>query len=84
MSKLLNDTAFGQNIKKIRIKKGLTQEETVAKMQVLGSPIIRTTYAIIESGKGNVFVSDLVAMQKVFNVDFAEFFEGISTSRKQS
>lgn len=82
MTKILNNATLGENIKKIRLSKGLTQEETVAQMQVLGSTISRGTYSIIEMGERNVFVSDLVAMQKVFNVDFAEFFEGISASRK--
>ena len=81
MTKILNDVVFGQNVRRIRMSKGLTQEQTIAKMQLLGSPISRSTYAIIEMGKGNIFVSDLVALQKIFNVDFAEFFEGVSTER---
>ena len=81
MDKLLNNSVFGQNLKEIRNKCGLTQEQTVARIQVLGSPLSRSAYAGIESGKVNIFISDLVALQQVFGVDFSEFFKGVSTSR---
>lgn len=81
MAKLLNNPILGQNIKKIRNSCGLSQEETVARLQVLGSPLVRSAYARIESGRGNIFVSDLVGLQKVFKVDYSAFFEGISVPR---
>ena len=81
MIKLINSREFGQNIQKIRLSRGLTQEQTVAGLQLLGSPISRSTYSLIETGKGNVFVSDLVGLKKLFNVDYDEFFKGIPTSR---
>lgn len=81
MSKLLGNKTLGENLKRIRISCGLTQEQTVAKLQVLGSPLSRSTYSIIEMGRGNIFVSDLVGLQKVFNVSFEEFFVDIPPSR---
>ncbi len=77
----LNDKKFSENIKKLRKENGLTQEQIVAKMNVLGSPISRSTYSLIEMGKGNIFISDLVALQQIFKTDFFKFFEGISTER---
>lgn len=86
MSKLLGNEILGENIRRIRVSCGLTQEQTVAKLQVLGSPLSRSTYSLIEMGRGNIFVNDLVGLQKVFNISFEEFFKGIPTSRnpKQS
>ena len=81
MTKLLAIEIFGHNIQRIRCSRGLTQEQTVAKLQLLGSPLSRSTYSLIELGRGNVYISDLVGLQKVFRVDFAEFFEGIPVSR---
>ncbi len=81
MAKLLGDERLGRNIQRIRQKCGLTQEQTVAKLQVLGSPLSRSTFSLIEMGRGNVFVSDLVALQMVFQVDYAEFFRDILPSR---
>ena len=77
MSKLLNDKVLGDNIKRIRLARGLTQEQTVAKLQVLGSPLSRSTYSLIEMGRGNVYVNDLVGLQIVFIVNYDEFFKNI-------
>ena len=82
MSKLLGDKRLGENIRRIRLSCGLTQEQTVAKLQVLGSPISRSTYSLIEMGRGNLFVSDLVGLQQIFDVPYEEFFRGISSSRQ--
>jgi len=81
MAKLLGNELLGRNIQKIRLDHGLTQEQTVAKLQVLGSPLSRSTYSLIEMGRGNIFVSDLVALKTVFNVEYAEFFRDIPPSR---
>ena len=81
MSKLLGCEILGENIRRIRISRGLTQEQTVAKLQTLGSPLSRSTYSIIEMGRGNIFVNDLVGLQKVFNVSYEEFFVDIPPSR---
>lgn len=80
--KLLCNEIFGQNLQRIRNACELTQEQTVAQLQVLGSPISRSTYSLIELGRGNIYVSDLVGLQKIFHVDYGEFFEGITTERK--
>ncbi len=81
MTKLLKNEIFGRNIQRIRLSRGLTQEQTVAQLQVLGSPLSRSTYSLIEMGRGNVYVSDLVGLQKVFNVNYSAFFEDISIIR---
>lgn len=81
MSKILGTEQLGYNIRQIRKDRGLTQEQTVARLQVLGSPLSRSTFSLIEMGQGNIFASDLVALQMVFNVDYKEFFRDIPPSR---
>lgn len=81
MSKILGSEQLGYNIRQIRKDRGLTQEQTIARLQVLGSPLSRSTFSLIEMGQGNIFVSDLVALQMVFNVDYKEFFRDIPPSR---
>lgn len=81
MPKLLGNELLGENIKRIRLQTGLTQEQTVAKLQVLGSPLSRSTYSLIEMGKGNLYVNDLVGLQTVFGVAYEEFFKNIPPSR---
>ena len=81
MSKLISNKTLGENLKRIRLSRGLTQDQTVARLQVLGSPLSRSTYSIIEMGKGNIFVNDLIALKIVFNVSYEEFFKDIPPSR---
>ena len=80
MSKLLGNEQLGANIKRIRLSQGLTQEQTVARLQVLGSPLSRSTYSLIEMGRGNVFVNDLVGLQQVCHVGYEKFFKDIPPS----
>lgn len=79
--KLLTTKTFGKNLQRIRASCGLSQEQTVARLQVLGSPLSRSTYSLIELGRGNIYVSDLVGLKQVFQVDYSEFFKNIPTER---
>lgn len=81
MDKILGNKTLGENIKRIRLVCGLTQEQTIARLQVLGSPISRSTYSLIEMGRGNIYVNDLVGLKTVFNVSYEDFFEGIEPAR---
>ena len=81
MEKVLGNKKLGENIKRIRLACGLTQEQTIARLQVLGSPISRSTYSLIEMGRGNIYVNDLVGLKTVFNVGYEDFFEGIGPAR---
>ena len=81
MEKILGNKTLGENIKRIRLACGLTQEQTIARLQVLGSPISRSTYSLIEMGRGNIYANDLVGLKTVFNVNYEDFFEGIKPSR---
>lgn len=76
---ILRNMEFHNNLLRLRKASGLSQYELVAEMQLLGSTISRSTYAKIERGERNIKVTDLVALQNIYNVDFAEFFTGIGT-----
>lgn len=84
MEKILGNANLGENIRQLRLSCGLTQEQTVARLQVLGSPISRSTYSLIEMGRGNIYTSDLVGLKTVFNASYDDFFTGIDPSRKQN
>lgn len=77
MQKLRQDPTLGSNIKKLRNAAGYTQEQVVAKLQLEGFNITRGTYAKIECGQYSVRVSELVALKKLFRVDYNAFFEGM-------
>jgi len=77
MQKLKQDVTIGSNIQRLRLRKGLTQEQTVAQLQVLGCSLTRVTYAKIELGTYNIRISELLSMAKVFQANIQEFFENI-------
>ena len=74
MRYLIQDIPIGQNIQKIRVMKNMTQMDVVAKLQLMGSNMSRSTLANIETGRRNIQVSDLVALKNLFQVEFEEFF----------
>lgn len=71
----IRDIPLGHNIQKLRKRQGLTQEQLVAKMQVCGSGISRSTLANIEAGARNVKASDLKLMKKLLKAEYEEFFK---------
>ena len=76
--KIRQDYNIGTNIRKYRMENKLTQEQTVAKLQILGIEISRGSYAQLECGLYNIKVSELLALAEIFNVSIAQFFEGFS------
>lgn len=74
MQKLRPDLDIGHNISALRRAAGLTQDQTLAKLQVMGIEISKSTYAKIETNRMNVKVSELVALKRIFDVDFNAFF----------
>ena len=72
---ILQDIPIGRNIQNIRMKKNMKQAEVVGQLQLMGSSMSRSTLANIESGRRNIKASDLKALQKLFDVDYEEFFE---------
>ena len=69
---------LGANIRRFRMEKHLTQEQTVAKMQLLGVDISRGTYSQIECGIVNIRVEDLLALREIFDVEIGQFFDGMT------
>jgi transcriptional regulator with XRE-family HTH domain len=65
---------LGKNIRKLRMKARLTQEQIVAKMQVKGCEITRSTYAKIEAGLSNIKVTELISLKEILDVEYNEFF----------
>lgn len=75
--KLKQDIQIGGNIRNLRKQCGLTQEEVVAKLQLQGIEISRSSYSQIECGTYNIRISELAALSRLFHTDFNSFFENI-------
>lgn len=78
MQKLRPDMDIGNNIQKARRDKRLTQDDVVARLQVMGLRVSRSTYAKIETNRINIRVSELVALSYIFGVEYNFFFEGLA------
>ena len=72
--KIKQDISIGNNIRRLRKQSRLTQEQVVAKLQLQGIEISRSSYSQIECGTYNIRVSELIALAALFQVDYNEFF----------
>ena len=77
MQKIRPDMNIGQNIQRLRKTAGLTQEQTVAQLQLMNLEISKSTYAKLETNRMNIKISELVALCKIFDADISDFFEGL-------
>ena len=81
MQKLRPDMDIGINIKYLRNRMHLTQDQVVAKMNLLGLNISGSTYAKIETNRMNIRVSELVALSAILEADYNEFFKNLKKIR---
>ena len=69
---------IGKNIRKYRMDNNLTQEQTVAKLQLRGIKMSRGSYSHIECGLDNIRVEELLGLAEIFEVGVGDFFKGMS------
>jgi transcriptional regulator with XRE-family HTH domain len=69
-----HDHKMGENIRKIREKKGLTQEQLAAKLQTLGCDITRSALAKIEAGQRHLYSWEIPALKNALDVTFEDLF----------
>ncbi len=70
---------FGQNIRALRKAAGMTQEQTTAKLQLMGFDLSRAVYAQIECGMRNIHVEEIAALKQIFNASYDDFFIGFES-----
>lgn len=78
MVKIRPGRTIGSNIQRARKNKGLTQDQVIARLQLMGIEISRSTYAKIETNRINIRVSELIALKSILEVDFDFFFDGLT------
>lgn len=77
IQKIKQDISIGNNIRNLRKKSHLTQEQVVARLQLQGLEISRSSYSQIECGTYNIRVSELIALTEIFDVDYNTLFENL-------
>ena len=75
--KIRRDLNLGDNLRRLRCEKGLSQEKLCAELQRRGCDIGRTTYAKYESGELNIRASVLVELRKIYQCAYDAFFAGL-------
>ena len=75
--KLRRDRNMGDNLRKLRNDRNLSQEKLCAELQRRGCDIGRTTYEKYESGELNIRISVLVELKKIYGCSYDDFFEGL-------
>ena len=68
------ERAVGQNIRKIRMRKNLSQEQVSAQMQVRGCDGTRSALAKIEAGQRHIYLDELKALKEILSVSYDELF----------
>lgn len=65
---------IGGNIKALREKKNLTQEQVAARLQVNGCDITRSAVAKIEVGQRHLYPDEIIILKKILNVEYEDIF----------
>ena len=81
--KIKQDIQIGNNIRRLRKRSGLTQEQVITHLQLQGIEISRSSYSQIECGTYNISISELIALADLFQVDFNAFFENLKNRNIQ-
>ena len=63
---------IGNNIRKIREARGMTQDTVAAKLQVMGCDITRSAVAKIEVGQRHLYPDEIVLLKRILNTTYDE------------
>ena len=66
---------IGTNIRRLRVERNLKNVDVVRKLQIEGCTISAPILTKIESGINNPSVEILIALAKLFNCSYDEFFK---------
>lgn len=76
--RIKQDISIGANLQRLRKRTGLSQEKVAAKLELMGVSVSREMLSQMELGHYNIRVSVLLALKKIYNATFDDFFEGLS------
>ena len=68
---------MGDNLRRLRLQSGLSQEKICAELQRRGCDIGRTTYAKYESGELNIRASVLIELRRFYGCAYDDFFAAL-------
>ena len=65
----------GNNIRKIREARAMTQDVLAAKLQLSGCDITRSAVAKIEVGQRHLYPDEIILIRKILNTTFEEILD---------
>ena len=68
------ETRVGNNIRTLREKAGITQEQLAAKLQVSGCDITRSAGAKIEVGQRHLYPDEVILIKNILSVSYEDIF----------
>ncbi|EJE4188524.1 helix-turn-helix domain-containing protein [Vibrio parahaemolyticus] len=71
----MNPNVTGKKIREIRKSKKITQKDMIARLQLSGLDMSRSTYSKVELEIRQVRDFELIAFAKALKVDVSEFFK---------
>lgn len=66
---------IGQNIRMLRERAGLTQDQVAAQLQLNGCDITRSAVAKIEVGQRHLYPDEILLLKRILNARYEEIFE---------
>ena len=66
---------IGNNIRRLRERSKLTQEQVAAKLQTSGCDITRSAVAKIEVGQRHLYPDEIVLLSKILGATYEEIFD---------
>lgn len=71
----ITEKKIGGNIKKLREKAGLTQEQVAARLQISGCDITRSAVAKIEVGQRHLYPDEIILLKDILSATYEEIFD---------
>ena len=68
----LTEKKIGKNIRSLRERAGLTQEQVAAKLQVSGCDITRSAVAKIEVGQRHLYPDEIILLKEILSATYDE------------
>ena len=68
------EKALGQNIRRLRMARKLSQEQLAAQLQVQGCDITRSALAKIEVGQRHIYPDELRHLRDLLGVSYEDLF----------
>ena len=68
------DKAMGQNIRRLRMERGMSQEQLAARLQVQGCDVTRSGLAKIEAGQRHIYADEIRLFREILSVSYDDLF----------